>query len=212
MRSSIVVAVLTISAAMLPGRIAAAGGCPRAETAFVSAPLIACPAGDSVLRVVGRDASGHPCPNDTYVRFETCPTVQFPPVLGDEGYDIFVYPGEAIELSKMSDMQGRTDFTIRAGGTCPAATVKVYTSAGFTIAYRALASPDQNGDFGVGTEDFALAASKVGTTDPTADFDGDGAVTSADLDILRGHLGHHAPGMATPVVSRTWGTVKLLYR
>jgi len=64
----------------------------------------------------------------------------------------------------------------------------------------------------VSAEDHALADAKVGSTDPTADFDGDGTVTAADLDILSAHLGHHATETSTPVKPMSWGTIKLLYR
>jgi hypothetical protein len=213
MRSFTVVALLTLTATPLPSGAAVAGA-PTPATCFVSAPLIVCPAGDSVLLVIVRRFD-NPYPfSNVVVEFFACSSVQFPPVLGDEGYDIsFPNPADPTirHLFRLADGYGQVEFTIRAGGTCPAGGVNVYAS-GMRLASRAVASPDQDGNFGVGVDDVALAESKLGTGDPTADFDGDGTVTSADLDILSAHLGHHAPGMATPVAPRSWGTVKLLYR
>jgi hypothetical protein len=63
------------------------------------------------------------------------------------------------------------------------------------IAYRySWASPDQDGDLIVSASDMEAIRQKIGTADRTADFDGDGVVTSADLAIAESHLGHSAPG------------------
>ncbi len=110
-----------------------------------------------------------------------------------------------------SDLEGRAAFTVRGGGTCAGGTVDIRAD-GVPFGSRALASPDQNGDLAVDGADFVLAAGKPGTTDPTADFDCDGVVTTADLDILAGHSGHHALGIAIPIVAGSWGTLKLRYR
>lgn len=213
MRSFTVVALLALAAILLPCQMATAG-VPTPATCFVSTPVIVCPAGDSVLTVIVRRWI-NVLPNAQVVlEFYGCPDVQFPPALGDEGYEIWSpYPAqpELRNLVMTANGFGQADFTIRAGGTCPAGGLTVYANS-VPLASRAVASPDQDGNFGVGVSDVALAESKLGSADPTADFDGDGVVTSADLDILRGHLGHYAPGMATPVATRSWGTVKLLYR
>jgi len=130
--------------------------------------------------------------------------------MGDEGYIVWYPPNTTTPyLKKTTGVNGEADFAIRVGGTCPAEAVKIYGN-GALVALRSLASPDQDGNLSVGPEDVAVATAKLGTSDPTADFDGDGVVTTADVDILRAHLGHHAPGMAVPVAPRTWGTLKLL--
>jgi len=53
-----------------------------------------------------------------------------------------------------------------------------------------VASFDQDGDLAVTEADLALVQAKVGTSDLTADFDCDSAVTSNDYDIAITHLGH----------------------
>jgi hypothetical protein len=207
MRSHIVVGLLAVAAAALPDRFASAK-VPYPPFCTVTQPMIACPAGDIPFTTIFHNALDQPC-NYVWVSvsFENCPTVRFPPVLGDEGY--LMYAGPVI--GGQGDFDGALTLHIRAGGTCAASTVRVYGD-GMMVAQRALASPDQDGNYGVGVDDLAAAQAKLGSADPTADFDGDGAVTEADLDILRAHLGHHAPGMATPVASRSWGTLKLTYR
>ena len=91
----------------------------------------------------------------------------------------------------------------------------VESHSGVVLATRStLISPDQNGDLIVDEADVALAAGKLSTSDPTADFDFDGTVTNADLAILEEHLGHQDPLHAAPTPTQplTWGRVKSLYR
>ncbi len=209
--ATLLVAVAALAAHPEPGL---AKGIPNATLSTVTKPMVACPAGDLMFTTILHNLVDLPCDfADVVISFEDCPSVHFPPVVGDEGYQVTLDPGtQALQtLQKVSDVSGEADFAIRAGGGCPGSTVRIYGN-GVLVAIRALASPDQDGNLGVGPEDVALATAKLGTSDPTADFNGDGTVTNADLDILRAHLGHHAPGMATPVASHTWGTLKLLYR
>jgi len=77
--------------------------------------------------------------------------------------------------------------------------------------HRFLTSTDQNGDLVVDHRDEAILVAKLGSADPTADFDADGIVTMADLAILRAHLGH-ACEMPTPTTSVAWGALKVHYR
>src|SRR5207244_5702708 len=85
-------------------------------------------------------------------------------------------------------------FPIRGGGTCSGGTVRVWTCEVIGLGTRTVASTDQNADLVVDGTDEALVEAKVGTADASADFDCDGLVTSADVNIIRAHLGHHAPG------------------
>jgi len=215
---SLIVACLSSLAAMVLGLLpigtAIASRIPSPGLCTIPSPVVACPAGDVVYATVMRLADNVPIDQpDVVISVDGCPSLQVPPVIGDEGYQVVFVPNTQTPQSfqKTGNVNGETDFALRAGGTCPATTVKIYGD-GVQVALRALASFDQDGNLSVGPEDVAIATAKLGTNDPTADFDGDGTVTSADLAILRAHLGHHAPGMATPVASRTWGTLKLLYR
>jgi len=190
---------------LLLGGTPAGAGPPLLSQSWVDPQIVACPAGESSFVVVAmRFGPVRNC--HIILDFTPCGGAQFPPPDGSEGY---YWQDRLANIFTGSD--GRAEFRLRVGGTCPTGSVQVYADA-MPFGVRALASPDQDGNLGVGPEDVAIATSKLGTSDPTADFDGDGTVTSADLDILRAHLGHHAPGMATPVASRTWGTLKLLYR
>jgi hypothetical protein len=206
MRSLIVVGLLAVAAATLPVRVANAAP-PYPPNCFVSRPLIACPAGDLTSTFILRTAINVPeAYADVSLSFENCPSVRFPTPIGDESYVL-----AAGMLIATTNMEGRLELGMRAGGGCPADAVPVYGS-GVLIARRALASPDQDGNLGVTAGDVALAESKLGSADPTADFDGDGTVSSLDIQLVRAHLGHVAPGPPVPVASRTWGTLKLTYR
>jgi hypothetical protein len=72
-------------------------------------------------------------------------------------------------------------------------------------------SPDQDGNLIVDGADMALIEAKLGTHDPTADFDFDGTVTEADRNIAQAHYGHLASGSGPVAVRRgTWGRLKSL--
>jgi len=205
MRSLIVAFVLLALTCAAPAH----AGPPFLWQSWVDPTLVACPAGDSLFLIV--PWRYHPMAGATVdVDFSACAGAQFAPPDGTEGYQFGTGPSSRVVFI-FSDAQGRAEFRLRAGGTCPAGSVQLWAD-GESFGVRALASFDQDGNLSVGPEDVALATAKLGSSDPTADFDGDGAVTAADLAILNAHLGHHAPGMATPVASRTWGTLKLLYR
>lgn len=213
MRSIIAVVRLGVFAAALGLLLAGApagAGPPFLWQSWVDPTLVACPAGDSTFLVVPWRL-GPMVGCRVTLDFTGCNAAQFPPPDGTEGYSWFGSWPQSRDAVVFSDAQGRAEFRLRAGGTCPPGSVHVYAD-GEQFGDRSLASFDQDGDLGVGQEDLAIAMAKLGTSDPTADFDGDGVVTQADLDILRTHLGHHAPGMITPVASSTWGTLKLLYR
>ena len=217
MRSLIVACLSSLAASvlgLLPIGTAVASRIPSPPLCTVPSPIVACPAGDVVYATIMRLIDNNPIAQpDVTISVENCSSIQVPPVIGDEGYQVVFVPNTQTPQSfqKTGNVNGETDFAIRAGGTCPASTVKIYGD-GVLVALRALASFDQDGNLSVGPEDVAIATAKLGSSDPTADFDGDGTVTAADISILRAHLGHHAPGMATPVASRTWGTLKITYR
>jgi hypothetical protein len=210
---SLIVACLVVTAGMVVPDRTAHAKIPSAALSTITRPMVACPAGDVSFTTVMHNVLDLPCSYVwTVVEFNGCTSVQLPPARGDEGYDVVLPPVNPWPaLLAQGDVEGAKTFALRAGGVCPASTVRIYGD-GVLVAQRALASPDQDGNFGVGVDDLVLAQAKLGTADPTADFDGDGTVTVADLDILRAHFGHHAPGMVTPAASRSWGTLKLTYR
>ena len=206
MRTLTFIALLGLAGTLLPAPTATAGSWPSESYSTIPKPVTACPAGDMVYRIILHNFMNRPLRhNPSVLAFDHCPSFRLAPVPGDEGYWVD-YPA----LGDTTDADARVDFAIRGGGTCPARSVWIHANG--AIITRALASPDQDGDLVVSAADHALASAKVGSTDPTADFDGDGTVTAADLDILSVHLGHHASETTTPVRPTSWGTIKLLYR
>ena len=212
MRARHFVAPSLLVAVSLAGPEAIAGSYPDEYYSHTPNMVTACPAGDMVFGFTLRDYMNRPLRNNLVtLAIDHCP-VQLATVLGDEGYEVdFTYGADYPFLSQTTDNAAQVRFAIRAGGTCPTR-MGVIIGINGMLWYRPLASPDQDGNLSVGPEDVALVSAKLGTSDPAADLDGDGTVTAADLAILNAHLGHHAPGMATPVASRSWGTLKLLYR
>ena len=59
--------------------------------------------------------------------------------------------------------------------------------------------------------DLAIINGKVGSSDPTADFDGNGVVNAADVSYAQGHAGHSCPNVVG-AAHRSWGAVKIIYR
>ena len=207
MRALASVTLLGLAASLLPAPMATAGPWPSEFYSSIPAPMTACPAGDMVYSITMHDWANRPLTYTMVVlEFDRCPPFRLAPAPGDEGYWL-----DFSAVADTTDGAARVDFAIRGGGTCPAGGVRIRAN-GVGVATRALASPDQDGDLVVSAADRALASTKLGSADPTADFDRDGAVTAADLDALSAHLGHHAPGVTTPVRPTTWGTIKLLYR
>lgn len=158
--------------------------------------LIVCPEGDFTFRVTVRDIVGNPIANaSVQVDLCRCPSV-------------IPCPGEGCAYIKLSDAAGNATFQIKAGGTCAAGVL--ITADGVVLGSRGVASPDQNGDLIVDAADYAVAVGKLGNTDPTADFDCDGGVTNADLNVVYLHSGHSC--QSVPALQQSWGRMKAIYR
>ena len=187
-----------IIAAVLFGQLIVANvtqaGCPAPANSYTDPCLIACPAGDSVFLVIVRSHLNSPMHGvPVTIDFSNCPGFLLSPVSGDEPYAI---DSTGRRISMITDVAGNAAFPIRGGGGCGAgaATVSVTCSGGVIwYANRAVASPDQNGDLVVDSTDVALIQAKLGSSDASADFDCDGVVTSSDVEIASGHLGHRPP-------------------
>ena len=118
---------------------------------------------------------------------------------------------DGVRVMKRTGENGRALFSIRGGGAGACSRVTVLAE-GILIAERqAVASPDQNGDLTVDQSDLDALKAKLGTKDDTADLDGDGRVTPADILIARLHLGHHVE-LVTQTKGTTWGEIKGGYR
>jgi len=63
----------------------------------------------------------------------------------------------------------------------------------------------------IGNDDTIFAA-KLGTSDPTADFDGDGDVDVDDEQYFFMHHSHSCFGYVDPTTRHSWGQVKQIYR
>lgn len=206
MRAPDRIAILLLAATILPPAPAIAGMWPSEYYSQTPSVVTGCPAGDMVFGFTLRDYMNPPLRNNFFeLALDGCPVVRLAPARGDEGYQV-AYPF----VSSTTDDGARLQLALRAGGVCANRRLVLHING--ALWYRCFASPDQDGNLSVGPEDMALASAKLGARDSTADFDGDGVVTQADLAILSAHLGHQAPDHSTPVASRSWGTLKLLYR
>ena len=148
--------------------------------------IVTCPANDSVYTVVVHDFWGNPVANsDVVIDFSRCGSV----ILAEPPPGQYELRPGALVL-KPSDFLGRADFPLASGGTCAPGPIKVYASGNLQGSRQFVAAFDQDGDLAVTEADLAMVQAKIGTSDLTADFDCDSAVTSNDYDIAITHLGH----------------------
>jgi len=164
--------------------------------------LVACPAGDLAFTLTLVHFNLSPWDHGQ-VSVDMCDCSGFTlcPSNGSETY-IVDAAGCLITLPNPT-REGIAEFRIRAGGTCLAGSTNLLADGillGCPTAHPPIASPDQNGDLVVDAADQAILNAKVGTSDPTADFDCDNSVTAADAAILSAHLWHsYASTVAVPV-------------
>src|SRR5262245_910585 len=182
------VLILPVIAALACG--VAYAGFPPPILSVMDPCIATCPLGDVTFNIELHQYNGQPVVNgDVVLDFSPCPSFHILEPNLPTQYQYFPPPANAV--LKKSDLSGRAEFPLFAGGVC-GSPVKVYCS-GQLLNSRPAASFDQNGDLGVTDADLALIAGKIGTTDRTADFNGDGSVTQADYDIAAAHLGHIHP-------------------
>ena len=182
---------------------------PSPANSTVDPCLVVCPAGEIAFHVVVRDLNNLPLINSVVaIDFCGCPGVALCPASTTDPYLHL----NACQIAMVTDIQGRVDIGIRAGGGCSSLGARVFAD-GVLLAQRNVASPDQDGNLMVLLPDLQLADSKRGSTDPTADFDCDGLVEDADVDFVVPH-GKHAcpPTDPTSVTRPTWGRLKTIYR
>lgn len=207
---SSIAALATILLLVMPTRSVAGVISPANST---SPPALSpCPMGDYPLTFVTRDLANNTVPGVTVViDFSQCPGASVCPVGPPDAY---VWNPTTRLLSQITDGTGTARFLLRVGGTGPAGSVTVFGN-GILFASYALASPDQDGNGAVvsviGNDD-PLFAGKLGTSDPTADFDGDGDVDETDEQFFFTHHSHSCFGYVDPTARRTWSHVKQIYR
>jgi len=187
----------------------AAAGVPSGPNSTVPPGFIACPWGDVGFTVVVRDIASNPVIGSVVeLDFGACPS--FPICEG-------CCPGVTVDLvnhriSKAADGNGIVTFALKMGGVCGGQHVLVRADQ-VLLASIPMASPDQDGDLYVSIQDRNTIIGKLGSPDPTADFDSDGLVTQADLDwAFPTHAGHSCNNDVLEMHRPTWGTVKLIYR
>jgi hypothetical protein len=197
---------VTAAAASLLAFSPALAAIPSPITSTLPACMTICPDGDLSFDVVVRDFADIVIANSLVtIELSTCPDLRICPQCGDD----YVYDIPTNTIRKFTDAAGHVSFSICGGGACAAGAM--VRADGVPLGQRPLASTDQNGDFVVDGADAALVASKVGTTDLSADFDCDGDVDVDDQAIEQAHVGHLCVD-PTPVRSSTWGVLKTIYR
>ena len=163
---------------------------PNATASHIDKCFVTCPANDSVYSVIVRDGLTPrfpPIPNsDVVIDFSACANVVLATPDPPDAYEL--QPFDCV--LKRSNSLGRADFPLASGGTCAPGPIRVYASGLLLGSRQFVAAFDQDGDLAVTEADLALVQAKVGTSDLTADFDCDSAVTSSDYDIAVTHLGH----------------------
>src|SRR5262245_8696110 len=182
---------------------------PDPANSQVDPCLVVCPAGDIIFHVTVHDFNNVPVFNSSVaIDFSDCPNFVLCPASTTDPYIRGVGPVIAMH----TDAQGHADFAIRAGGVCSGMSARVFADGVF-LGQANVASPDQDGNLMVLSSDLALATAKLGSTDPTADFDCDGLVTNSDVDFIFPHAKHVCPPTdPTPAIRSTWGGVKIIYR
>ena len=203
--------LLLVVASCLSLVAVASASVPDPSNSSVDPCLVVCPFGDIAFHVTVRDIAGNPVINST-VRLDwcACPGYRLCPIGQFTGVQLEQVAADTCLSELTTDALGRVTFTPHAGGICAGAPVKIYAD-GVLLATRSLASPDQNGSLDVLPDDEAIATAKLGSGDPTADFDCDGLVTNADLLFLEQHLGHTCDAI-TPTRHDSWGGIKIRYR
>lgn len=188
-------------------------GVPSPGNSTTPACMALCPMGDLSFTVVVRDLANDPLAGSTVVLdFSQCPGAF---LCTSPHPDPYVIDPVARRLSANTNGAGSVTFPARVGGTGGPGSVRVFADGVFLRSY-ALASPDQDANGVVlsflGSQDDPLFAARLGTTDPTADFDCDGDVDDADQQIFFSHHSHSCDGWVDPARQGSWGRLKTHYR
>jgi len=182
----------------------------RADTQCLNSPspaysttpntVIACPAGDGSYTVRVMSWPCPPSPDPTAIAgtsvtldfsctaFEHCAVAETSPL----------YDDATSTVRGVTNAQGYMTFHLQMSGGTPDSCVQVSAGAGTLMGDAHLVSPDQNADRQVNATDMAIIESKYGTSDLSADFDGNGLVDPLDLDLALQHLGHQCATAGVP--------------
>ncbi len=180
---------------------------PSPANSSVPSCLFTCPMGDVSATVTVRDFANNPIAASTVVfDFSACPRAF---LCGPRFGDTFTINLATRTVSLTTNASGVATFPLRVGGFCDG--VKVYAN-GVLLATRTLKSVDQDGNGVVLVSDDALLLAKMGTSDPSGDFNCDGIVDGTDQLLYSQHGSHSCDGIVNPVERRTWGALKTHYR
>ncbi len=188
---------------------AAGAAVPSPFNCTVPAFAVGSPDGAYVTRVVVRDIANNPLYGATVaLSFSGCSTFR-PCPSACTGCAVNV-TAETVQLA--TDITGTAAFDLRIGGSgCPNPPAVLVYADGIYLGTTNFASLDQDGDLSVTAADVAQAQSLLGSADLRADFDGDHVVTAADVAAVQARVGVTC-NPPTPTRSRTWGTLKTIYR
>lgn len=208
-------ALLVLLACLTSYGPARAGGDTVPEYSTVEPALVLCPAADLPFQVWARITPDILAFRvwEILVDVTDAPGLRLAATQPAAGCAITTYAGRTYAIQQCAPF-GYACFRLSGGGAATGVSLPVLEShGGLVLATRVtFLSPDQNGDLVVDGEDLAIARAKLGSADPTADFDFDGAVTADDLALAQAHLGHLAAANA-PVAARaeSWGRLKALF-
>lgn len=203
--------LLALACAAAPAVAAAAVPSPVNST--TPACFAPCPMGDIAFTVVVRDLANNPVGGSTVVfDFSNCANAFLCDPLPTDDY-VTDLVGRTIRA--VTNAAGSVTIHPRVGGTGPLGCLRLFADGVQLNAY-ALASVDQSGNgmcVSIIDPDDAIFAAKLGSLDPTADFDCSGGVVDAtDQQIFFAHHGHSCLGFVDPTKRGTWGSLKLHYR
>ena len=216
-------APVLLGAALLSAAPAHAG-VPSPIYSEIPDQLLLCPYEGIPFVIVVRDAGGNPVASSTVqINLNNCiPDIYYPTLIPtnpcpEAGSSHVLAGSDAVAgglFTLVSDVNGRVEFRIQAGGVCANGAARILAD-GVLLAFRSVASPDQDGNLVVLGQDAAVLVAKQtsGSFDATADLDGDGDTNNdtGDYAVYDLHAGHGCDAI-TPSARRSWGSVKILYR
>ena len=199
-------ALLALALLALP--VVARAAVPSPADSYVDPCLVVCPAGEIPFVIIVRDLNNVPVANALVaIDFCDCPGATLCLLSPTDPY-----LRDGCVIAGTTDLNGRIEFKIRAGGVCSSENVRVFAD-GVQLAIRRVSSPDQDGNHFVQINDLDLIQAKVGGGDLTGDLNCDFFVTQADVDLVLAHGGHVCPPPdPTPARRSSWGTLKTIYR
>jgi hypothetical protein len=188
---------------------AAGAGIPSPMNCTFPYLLPSCPAGDVQFEVVVRDIGNWAVVGShVMLTFPACPGVVF----CDDCCPGLTFDQQARTVTAVTDANGVAAFSLKMGGLCPTDYVEVRADGYFLGSATVGLSTDRDGNLQVDATDAAMVRALIGSADWSADLDGDGEVTEADVSWLTDLHGGHSCAGVVPTRTTTWGSVKLLYR